>query len=109
MGYEGSVNEPKVMKCPFCDKGEVHAVFTPARVERKVSRGSGINKTTPTWIDERYMVEKGCPNCGKTGEQIEKLLNRGGEEPKPPAREEILRRMREAGLDTTLKKKLKED
>lgn len=99
MSYEVKT-QPLKVRCPFCDKGEIDAVYTPARVERRISRGSGINKTTPTWIDERYEVIKDCPNCGKTANQIEKALSKGAEESKPPSREQILKRLRDAGLPT---------
>lgn len=99
MSYEVK-NQPLKIRCPFCDKGEIDAIYTPARVERKISRGSGINKTTPTWIDERYEVIKDCLSCGKTASQIEKALSKGTEESRSPSREQILKRLRDADLPT---------
>lgn len=88
MSYEVK-KEPTQLKCPFCDRGEIEVVYTPARIETQVTRGSGINKNTKVWIDEKYMVIKDCPNCGQSAEQIEKALNKGTEESKPPSRQEI--------------------
>ena len=47
---------------------------------------------------ERYevLVEK-CPNCGKSKKEIEEALKTG----KEPSNEEVVRRLREAGLDPT--------
>ncbi len=47
-------------------------------------------------IEDIVLVAK-CPNCGKTKEEIEKRLKEG----KVPSREEVIRRMREIGLDPT--------
>ncbi|AJZ76190.1 hypothetical protein SU86_007235 [Candidatus Nitrosotenuis cloacae] len=99
MSYEIK-REPKILKCPFCDKGQIEASYTPARVETQIARGSGMNKTTRVWVDERYQVIKDCPNCGKTASQIEKSLSKGTEESKPPSRQEILKRLKDAGLPT---------
>src|SRR5437667_377120 len=99
MSYEVKKGPLKVRR-PFCDKSEIDVIYTPARVERKISRGRGINKTTPTWIEERYEVIKDCPSCSKTASQIEKALSKGTEESKSPSRQEILKRLRDAGLPT---------
>jgi len=39
-------------------------------------------------------------NCGKKAKEIEKFLNRGPDH-KEPSNEEVVRRLREAGLDPT--------
>lgn len=49
-----------------------------------------------------------CPKCGATMEKIKKKLY-GKEEDKRPSREDVIRRMKEAGFGTTTSKKHKKD
>ncbi len=105
MSYETKTKEPRVLKCPFCDKGDIEAVYQPSRVEKRMSRGSGFNRMTPTYVDESYIVTMDCPKCGKKASEIERVLNRGGKKTKPPSNKEILRRLKEAGLPTKVGRK----
>jgi len=93
----------KTIKCPICDIGFVKCAYTPMTFRREKqfygTQTSSVTKKT----EERYEVLENCPNCGKRKEEIQKVL--GGNDSKPPSREEILRRMREAGLDTKFGKK----
>ncbi len=100
MSYETKTKEPRVLKCPFCDRGDIEAVYQPSRVEKRMSRGSGFNGMTPIHIDERYTISMDCPKCGKKGSEIERALNRGEGKRKAPSNEEILKRLKEAGLPT---------
>ncbi len=100
MSYETKAKEPRVLKCPFCDKGDIEAVYQPSRVEKRMSRGSGFNRMTPTHVDERYTVTMDCLKCGKKASDIERVLNKGGEKPKVPSNKQILKRLKDAGLPT---------
>lgn len=100
MSYETKTKEPRVLKCPFCDKGDIEAVYQPSRVEKRMSRGSGFNRMTLVRIDEKYIVTMDCPKCGKKGSHIERVLNKGEGKSKPPSNKEILKRLKEAGLPT---------
>jgi len=46
---------------------------------------------------ESTEVISGCSNCGKSKEEIQKAFEHG----KEPSHEEVIRRLREAGLDPT--------
>ncbi len=69
----------EILSCPFCHKGEISCLYFPSAVsvKRNVTaslpgRGS-LNKSRETWI-----VKSGCLECGKSQEEIEKELKRGG-------------------------------
>jgi hypothetical protein len=36
MSYETKAKEPRVLKCPFCDKGDIETVYQAARVEKRL-------------------------------------------------------------------------
>lgn len=108
MSYETKAKEPRMLKCPFCDKGDIEAVCQAARVEKRVSRGSGFNRMTPVHIDEKYIVTMDCPKCGRKASYIERVLNKGEGKRKPPSNKEIPKRLKEAGLPTKVGGKKKE-
>jgi len=62
----------------------------------KYGRAAHSKKPITYYKDEKYeiLIEK-CPNCGKSKKEIEKALKHGKELPN----EEVLKRLREAGLD----------
>lgn len=84
------------MDCPFCEKAKVRVRHKPSVISKKRSitatHGSKYNLHQSKEI---YEVLEDCLNCGKTKEEIKKLLIEG----KPMDRETVLKRMREMGLD----------
>ena len=83
--------------CPFCGKGIVKVLHKPPVLNELKKRSWGGNKKSYTSSKEVYEVLNDCPNCGKPKREIEKTLKHG----KEPSNEEIIRRMKEAGLDPT--------
>ncbi|MHA1677556.1 MAG: hypothetical protein ACTSW3_02115 [Promethearchaeota archaeon] len=67
----------EVLLCPFCEKGEIQCLYFPSvwSVKRKSTKtlpGSGtISKSKEEWI-----IQSGCPVCGKSAEEVEKELKR---------------------------------
>lgn len=94
---EYSTKITKEIECPFC-KTKISVHYRPSMRQYHVSRISAKTARTPFMSKEKYeiLVEK-CPNCGKSKAEIEKALAKGKELPN----EEIVRRLREAGLDPT--------
>jgi len=90
--------EQKMIKCPFCEKGNISSIYTPKMLVTKRSRGSAKTKSYSYFTDEKYeiIVDK-CPNCRKSKKEIEKSLKEG----KQTSNEEIVKRLKEAGLDPT--------
>jgi len=86
------------VECPFCKSKVIKLLHTPAMytVDR-VMVGSN-RKSVPRLSNEKdeLLCDK-CPNCGKPRKEIEKALKYG----KEPSHEEVIRRLREAGLDPT--------
>lgn len=87
----------KEVECPFC-KAKISVHYRPPMRQFHVSRISAKTARVPYMSKEKYeiLVDK-CPNCGKSKKEIEKALAKGKELPN----EEIVRRLREAGLDPT--------
>lgn len=83
------------IECPFC-KTKVKALYKPSMLQFHVSRISAKTARVPYRTQERYeiLVDK-CPTCGKTKKEIEKALRHG----KEPSNDEVVKRLREAGLD----------
>jgi endogenous inhibitor of DNA gyrase (YacG/DUF329 family) len=87
-----------IIECPFCGKS-IKALHKPALVrEIKKSSWGGSKKSYKTDA-EVFEVTEDCPNCGKTKKEIEKALKHG----KEPSNEEIIKRMKEAGLPLKIK------
>ena len=92
---EYSTQITKEIECPFC-KGRIKALYKPSMLQFKVSRISAKTARVPYRTMEKYeiLVDK-CPNCGKTKKEIERVLKEG----KELSNSEVLKRLKEAGLD----------
>ena len=91
------LKEETKQKCPFCNIGDIEVIIFPST--KKYQKGPwGGSKASIVRTQERIIIiSDKCPNCGKTKKEIEKALKEG----KQPTNEEIIKRMREAGLDPT--------
>jgi uncharacterized protein (DUF2225 family) len=92
---EYSTRIVKEIECPFC-KARIKALYKPSMIQFHVSRISAKTARVPFRTQEKYqiLVDK-CPSCGRTRKQIEKALSEG----KELSNKEVLKRLREAGLD----------
>jgi len=92
---EYSTRITEEIECPFC-KAKIKVLYKPSMLRFHVSRVSAKTARVPYRTEEKreILVDK-CPNCGKSKKEIEKRLKEG----KQPTNEEIIRRMKEAGLD----------
>lgn len=94
--------EPKTVKCPFCDEGDIKTIFKPESKRDNITTTVGGRKFRSfSLTKERYEIENDCPHCGATREKIEKALN-SGEDYKKPSHNSVLERMRKAGLPTKI-------
>ncbi|OGI12295.1 hypothetical protein A3K64_03155 [Candidatus Micrarchaeota archaeon RBG_16_36_9] len=92
------MSEQKIIKCPFCEQGDITTIHTPGMMITEYGRASSNKKAMNYFKDEKYsIISDKCPNCGKSKKEIEKALAKGKELPN----EEIVKRIREAGLDPT--------
>jgi sarcosine oxidase delta subunit len=92
------MSETKIIKCPFCENGDITTLYTPGMMITKYGRASSNKKAINYFKDEKYeIVSEKCPNCGKSKKEIENALKHG----KEPSHDEVIRRLREAGLDPT--------
>lgn len=88
------------IECPFCNKGiiEIHHIL-PIKNENLSSTVGGRIFKSSHQSPEREDVQNDCPSCGAKKEAIEKKLKEGSLS-KPPSRQEILKRLKDAGLPT---------
>lgn len=95
-----TVTEQKTIKCPFCEKGDIFTIHTPRMMITTYGRAASNKKAMNYFKDEKYsVISDKCPNCGKSKKEIEEALKHG----KEPSNEEIIRRMKEAGLPLKIK------
>lgn len=68
-----------ILKCPFCDKGDISCMWYPAATSVKRSSSSSLpgsknfHKSKEEWI-----IQSGCSVCRKSNEEVEKELKRKG-------------------------------
>ena len=93
---------PEVLteECPFCKQKTINVIHIEETFSAKRTRIRAGRSTKYVKSPERYeiLVEK-CSNCGKSKKEIEKSLKQG----KELSNEEIIRRMKEAGLPLKIK------
>ena len=93
---EYSTRITQEVECPFC-KAKISVLYKPSMIRfTSSSSASAGTKRKAFRTQEKYeIIPDKCPNCGKSKKEIEKALKEG----KQPSNEEIIRRMKEAGLD----------
>jgi hypothetical protein len=67
MGLESEIKET----CPFCKKGTIIILEKAGYTTFKKSRGSGVTNSFAVNVKGDYRVGSGCPECGKTKEEIQ--------------------------------------
>lgn len=88
--------EQKTIKCPFCEQGDIITIYIPRMMVTTYGRASSNKKAMNFFKNEKYeILSEKCPNCGKSKKEIERALIEGI----PLSNKEIIRRMKEAGLD----------
>ena len=86
--------EERIINCPFCEK-PIRAFYKPSILREMKKSSWGGSKSSFKRDEERLILPEKCPNCGKSGKEIEKILKEG----KQLSHDEIIKRMKEAGLD----------
>lgn len=84
--------------CPFCKKETVTVVHRPPTVINKRVKGSGTTKSSSFRTKDEIKVISGCSSCKASKEDVEKAFKQG----KQPSHEEVIRRLKEAGLPTKI-------
>lgn len=63
------------LSCPFCDKGKIACWYISGAIKVRSRSSATFGK-----ISERvkssdiWLIKSGCPNCGKSQEEVEKEL-----------------------------------
>lgn len=91
--------EKQLLDCPFCKEHSIEILYYHKNMITKSCRGSGTTRAHTSFSKPRVVFISGCPKCGKTKEEVEKEYN--NQNNKESSREDVIKRLREAGLDPT--------
>ena len=72
------VGQYEILKCPFCDKGEISCLFFPSSYSVHHVRSGKGRSNIPQKSSETWIIQSGCSFCGKTREEVEKELKNKG-------------------------------
>jgi len=96
MTYELKKPEEVMIECPFCHKKTINATFIPSMLQSKTSRTSAKSVTKFYQTKEKYEINSGCKECGKSQKEVEKALKEGKSDMDKEKR--ILERLKKQGL-----------
>lgn len=88
------LKQTEIWNCPFCGKNTIQIIYFPKSM--KTERGTwGGSKAKISMTNEKIIIQSGCSVCGKSKKEIDEYMNKR----KEPSRQDVLKRLREAGLD----------
>lgn len=90
-----------VLKCPFCNKGDIEITYIPFSTKTKKGPWGGYKSGVTEVSDNTIIHTEKCPNCGKSKKEIQKNL-KGKEEITEEDRKKIIKRMKKQGLPTQI-------
>lgn len=90
------LKQEETWNCPFCNENTIHVSVFPS-VLKETKGNWGGSKAAISKSKEKVIIHTGCSKCGKSKEEVEKTLKVG----KELLNSEVLRRLKEAGLDPT--------
>jgi hypothetical protein len=96
------VREHKILKCPFCGKGDIEITYTPPSTKTKSGPWGGSKADVIDVSGQTIIHTKCCPKCGKTNKEIMKNLE-GEEDITKEDRKKIAERFKKQGLPTEIK------
>jgi len=88
------------IECPFCHKVGIGCFRIPVHREPHTSRISGKSATRYFSVPEKVNILSGCPNCGKTKNEIQKAIDTG--KTKVLTHEERIEMLKKRGLPLIL-------
>ena len=87
--------EKIIIKCPFCNDGDIEVLHTPRQSQDMVTRAAGRTKRYSVMKNEKNQVlSKECPVCKKSKSELQKRLS-GNES---ATTSDAARRAKESGL-----------
>ena len=91
--------ESRIIKCPFCQQGDIIANFTPKTMVTKIARAASNRKAITYFKDEKYsVISKECPACHKSKSSIQKFFKEG----KSTSMAEAARKAKKLGFPTKI-------
>jgi DNA-directed RNA polymerase subunit RPC12/RpoP/rubredoxin len=97
---EYSTRITQEIECPFC-KAKIKVLYKPSmmRFTNSSSASAGTKRKAFRTPEKYEILADKCPNCGKSKKEIERALREG----RQLSNEEIIKRMKEAGLPLKIK------
>lgn len=86
------------LKCPFCKKGEIEAIYFPSVLRSRKGSWGGYKPKFERSADSIIITSDKCPNCRKTRKEIQKKIK--GEEEMD--HKKVVDRMKKQGLPTQI-------
>lgn len=91
------------IECPFCKQKTIQMSHRPEIYTTQTIRVGSNRKTIPNLIPAKdEILSEKCSNCGKPKKEIQKKIKEGYK----PSHEELLNRLKEAGLPTKITTKI---
>jgi hypothetical protein len=84
------------IKCPFCEKETIDAIYIPPVLQSVTSRTAAKSITKFYQTKEKYEIQSGCSNCGKSQKEVEKAMKEGNEDVEKEKR--IFERLKAQGI-----------
>ncbi len=103
MTFEG-IQQVKI-RCPFCGKEAISAIYIPPMSTAHTSRVSAGAKTKFFKTKEKYEINSDCFNCGKSQKEIQKAYNEGIDSREK--QKKIENRLKKEGLFGEIKTKVR--
>jgi hypothetical protein len=88
------------LNCPFCGKSTIDAIFYPSMLETRTAYGASRRGAITYYTKEKYEIQSGCSNCGKSQKEVQKALKEGKKE--PDKEKKILERLKEQGFSSEI-------
>ncbi|MCD6226238.1 MAG: hypothetical protein J7J93_00350 [Candidatus Aenigmarchaeota archaeon] len=97
--------EKTILECPFCNKKTIKAIYFPPVLQSATSRSAAKGSVTKFYkTKEKYEIQSGCSNCGKSKKEIEKVMKEGKKDSNKEKK--ILERLKKQGLLKSITTKL---
>ena len=69
--------EKVVIECPFCGQKTINAIYQPSILQSSTSSSAHKRITKFYQTKEKYDIQTGCQNCGKSLSEVKKNLSEG--------------------------------
>ena len=89
------------IECPFCKVGRLKVLYKPSIIQFTSTHSAvaGTKRKAYRTHEKQEILTEKCPNCGRSKKEIEKAFSEGPR----LSHDDVLKRLREAGLPLKIK------